>query len=143
MLATRIVVEAGRAVAVEALQDGQPVTFRAAREIVCSAGAIETPKLLMLSGIGEAPRCRRWHPGVHHSPRVGRNLQDHLIAKFIYRSKPCGTLNEIMQSPLRKAKMGLDYLLSRTGPLAIGAGEANAFARVTPVPRKRRCSSSS
>ncbi len=133
VLATRIVVEAGRAVAVEALQNGQPVTFRAAREIVCSAGAIETPKLLMLSGIGDAAALQGLGiPVVHHSPQVGRNLQDHLIAKFIYRSKPCGTLNEILQSPLRKAKMGLDYLLSRAGPLSIGAGEANAFARVTP-----------
>ena len=133
VLATRIVVENGRAVAVEALQDGRPVTFAAAREIICSAGAIETPKLLMLSGIGDGAALQALGiPVVHHSPGVGRNLQDHLIAKFIYRSKPCGTLNEILQSPLRKAKMGLDYLLSRSGPLAIGAGEANAFARVTP-----------
>jgi choline dehydrogenase len=133
VLATRIVVESGRAVAVEALHNGQPVTFRGSREIVCSAGAIETPKLLMLSGIGDGAALQGLGiPVVHHSPGVGRNLQDHLIAKFIYRARPCGTLNEIMQSPLRKAKMGLDYLLSRSGPLAIGAGEANAFARVTP-----------
>jgi choline dehydrogenase len=131
--ATRILVQDGRAVAVEALQDGRPVTFRAAREVVCSAGAIETPKLLMLSGIGDGAALQGLGiPVVHHSPQVGRNLQDHLIAKFIFRSKPCGTLNEILQSPWRKARMGLDYLLSRAGPLAIGAGEANAFARVTP-----------
>ena len=133
VLATRIVVEDGRAVAVEALRDGRPVTFRAAREIVCSAGAIETPKLLMLSGIGDgAALMALGIPVVHHSPGVGRHLQDHLIAKFIFRARPCGTLNEIMLSPLRKARMGLDYLLSRSGPLAIGAGEANAFARVSP-----------
>ena len=133
VLATRIVVEQGRAVAVEAVQDGRSVTFRAAREIVCSAGALETPKLLMLSGIGDGEALRALGiPVVHHSPGVGRNLQDHLIAKCIYRAKPCGTLNEIMRSPLRQAKMGLDYLLSRAGPLSIGAGEANAFARVTP-----------
>ncbi len=133
VLATRIVVENGRATAVEAIQDGQPVTFRAAREIVCSAGAIETPKLLMLSGIGDGAALQALGiPVVHHSPGVGKNLQDHLIAKVIYRSRPCGTLNEILLSPLRKARMGLDYLLSRTGPLAIGAGEANAFARITP-----------
>lgn len=133
VLASRIVVENGRAVAVEAQRNGQPVTLRAAREIVCSSGAIETPKLLMLSGIGDGAALQALGiPVVHHSPGVGRNLQDHLIAKFIYRTKPCGTLNEILQSPFRKAKMGLDYLLSRTGPLSIGAGEANAFARVTP-----------
>lgn len=133
VLATRILLDGGRAVAVEALQGGQPVTFRAGREIVCSAGAIETPKLLMLSGIGDGAALQALGiPVAHHSPGVGRNLQDHLIAKCIYRARPCGTLNEIMLSPLKKARMGLDYLLSRTGPLAIGAGEANAFARVTP-----------
>lgn len=133
VLVRRIMVEGGRAVAVEAQRDGKPVTFRAAREIVCSAGAIETPKLLMLSGIGDGAALQALGiPVVQHSPGVGKNLQDHLIAKFIYRSKPCGTLNEIMRSPLRQARMGLDYLVSRTGPLAIGAGEANAFARVTP-----------
>ncbi|MBR0652940.1 choline dehydrogenase [Roseomonas terrae] len=133
VLATRILVEDGRATAVEARQNGQPVIFRAAREIVCSAGAIETPKLLMLSGIGDGAALQALGlPVVLHSPGVGKNLQDHLIAKCIYRSKPCGTLNEILLSPFRKARMGLDYLLSRAGPLAIGAGEANAFARVTP-----------
>ncbi len=60
VLATRIVIEQGRAVAVEALQDGRPVTFRGRGESVCSAGALETPKLLMLSGIGDtASRCAR------------------------------------------------------------------------------------
>jgi choline dehydrogenase len=133
VLATRIVIAEGRAVAVEALRNGQPVTFHARREIVCAAGAIETPKLLMLSGIGDGAALQALGiPVVLHAPQVGKNLQDHLIAKFIYRSRPCGTLNEIMLSPLKKARMVLDYLLWRTGPLAIGAGEANAFARVTP-----------
>jgi len=133
VLVRRILVENGRAIAVEATQGGRPVTFRAAREIVCSAGALETPKLLMLSGIGDGAALQAMGiPVAHHSPGVGRNLQDHLIAKFIYRTRPCGTLNEIMLSPWKKARMGLEYLLARQGPLAIGAGEANAFARVTP-----------
>ena len=133
VLATRIIVENGRAVGVAARQNGQPVTFRATRSVVCSAGAIETPKLLMLSGIGDGGALQALGiPVTHHSPGVGQNLQDHLIAKFIYRARPCGTLNEMLRSPFGKAKMGLDYLLSRKGPLSIGAGEANAFARVTP-----------
>ncbi len=133
VLATRILIEGGRAIGVEARQNGQAVTFAARREVVCSAGAIETPKLLMLSGIGDGAALQGLGlPVALHSPGVGRNLQDHLIAKFIYRTRPCGTLNEIMRSPLRKARMGLDYLLARRGPLAIGAGEANAFARITP-----------
>ncbi|MFN6956472.1 MAG: GMC family oxidoreductase [Acetobacteraceae bacterium] len=133
VLARRIVVQDGRAVAVEAERDGEPLLFRAAREIVCCAGAIETPKLLMLSGIGDGAALHAMGiPLARHSPGVGRNLQDHLIAKFIFRAKPCGTLNEILLSPWKKARMGLDYLLAQQGPLAIGAGEANAFARVTP-----------
>jgi choline dehydrogenase len=125
----RILFEDGRAVGVET---GQGV-FRATREIVLSAGAIETPKLLMLSGIGDAAALAELGiASVAHSPDVGRNLQDHLIAKFIFRTKPCGTLNEILGSHLRRGAMGLDWLLRRAGPLAIGAGEATAFARITP-----------
>jgi choline dehydrogenase len=125
----RILFEQGRAVGVETAQG----VFRAAREIVLSAGAIETPKLLLLSGIGDGEALRDLGiPLLAHSPDVGRNLQDHLIAKFIYRTKPCGTLNEILASPLRKGAMGLEWLLSRGGPLAIGAGEATGFARITP-----------
>jgi len=125
----RILFEEGRAVGV---QTGQGV-FRATREIVLSAGAIESPKLLMLSGIGDAAALAEFGiESVAHSPDVGRNLQDHLISKFIFRTKPCGTLNEILGSNFRKGAMGLDWLLRRAGPLAIGAGEATAFARITP-----------
>jgi choline dehydrogenase len=125
----RVLFEGRRAVGV-ATASGE---FRAARCVVLSAGAIETPKLLMLSGIGDGAALQALGiPVVAHSPDVGRNLQDHLIARFIWRVKPCGTLNEILGSPLRKATMGLDWLLRRSGPLAIGAGEATAFARVTP-----------
>ncbi|WP_426959392.1 GMC family oxidoreductase [Muricoccus radiodurans] len=125
----RIVFEGNRAVAVQTAEG----TFRAAREIILSAGALETPKLLMLSGIGDGQVLADFGiPVVAHSPDVGRNLQDHLIAKFIYRTKPCGTLNEILGSHFRKGAMGLDWLFRRAGPLAIGAGEATAFARITP-----------
>jgi choline dehydrogenase len=127
--AHRVIFEGRRAVGV-ATDAGE---FRARRCIVLSAGAIETPKLLMLSGIGDGAALQRLGIGtVAHSPDVGRNLQDHLIAKFIFRTKPCGTLNEILQSHVRKAGMGLDWLLRGMGPLAVGAGEATAFARVTP-----------
>ncbi|WP_137179608.1 GMC family oxidoreductase [Roseomonas sp. AR75] len=107
--------------------------FRARRSVVVSCGALETPKLLMLSGIGEGDALGALGiPVVAHSPDVGRNLQDHLIAKFIWRVKPCGTLNEILASRMKQAAMGLDWLLRKSGPMAIGAGEASAFIRVTP-----------
>jgi choline dehydrogenase len=127
--AQRVIFEGRRAVGV-ATAEG---VFRARRAVVLSAGAIETPKLLMLSGIGDGAALQALGiPAVAHSPEVGRNLQDHLIAKFIFRTKPCGTLNEILGSLPRKAGMGLDWLLRGAGPLAIGAGEATAFARITP-----------
>ncbi len=132
-IATRIILADGRATGVAAITPAGEQTIIARRQVVVCAGAIETPKLLMLSGIGDGAHLAEM--GIEtrlHAPGVGRNLQDHLIAKFILRTKPCGTMNEIMRSPLRQAKMGLDYLISRKGPLAIGAGEANAFARVTP-----------
>jgi choline dehydrogenase len=132
-IATRIAIEGGRATGIVAMTPGGERTYAARRQVVLSAGAIETPKLLMLSGIGDGAHLAEM--GIEtrlHAPGVGRNLQDHLIAKFILRTRPCGTLNEIMRNPLRKAGMGLDYLIGRRGPLAIGAGEANAFARVTP-----------
>lgn len=108
-------------------------TFRARRCVVLSAGAIETPKLLMLSGIGDGAALQALGiPTIHHSPGVGQNLQDHLIARLIFRTRPCGTLNEVLRSPLRKAAMGLDWALRKSGPMAIGAGEATAFAKITP-----------
>ena len=131
--AQRLVIEGGRATGVVVKRGGADVVFRARRSVVVCAGSLETPKLLMLSGIGDGAALQAMGiPVAHHSPGVGKNLQDHLIAKLIYRTKPCGTLNEILTSNLRKAKMGLDYLLRQMGPLAIGAGEANLFARVTP-----------
>ena len=129
-VAVRRLIFEGRRVVGVATAGGE---FRARRGVVVSAGAIETPKLLMLSGIGDGAALQAMGiPVVAHSPDVGRNLQDHLIAKFIFRTRPCGTLNEMLASPLRKAAIGLDWLLRKSGPLNIGAGEATGFIKVTP-----------
>jgi choline dehydrogenase len=125
----RLMFEGTRCVGVATAQG----EFRARREVVVSCGSLETPKLLMLSGIGDGAALQEFGiPVVAHSPDVGRNLQDHLIAKFIWRTKPCGTLNEHLGSRFRQAAMGLDWLMRKQGPLAIGAGEATGFVRVTP-----------
>lgn len=127
--AHRLLFEGTRCVGVETAAG----IFRARREVVVCSGALETPKLLMLSGIGDGAALRELGiPLVAHSPDVGRNLQDHLIAKFIFRTRPCGTLNEILRSRVKQAAIGLDWLLRKQGPLAVGAGEATAFLRVTP-----------
>jgi choline dehydrogenase len=63
---------------------------------------------------------------------VGQNLQDHLIARLSFRTRPAGTLNEITASRLRMAAMAVGYAVNRTGPMAVGATEATLFARATP-----------
>ncbi|MEJ1976890.1 MAG: GMC oxidoreductase, partial [Acetobacteraceae bacterium] len=113
--------------------DGTVAEFRARREVVVCAGAIATPKLLMLSGIGDGAALQAMGlPVVAHRPGVGRNLQDHFIARLSFRTRPAGTMNEIMANPVRKAAMALGYAVRRTGPMAVGAAEAMLFARVTP-----------
>ncbi|MFC4166380.1 GMC family oxidoreductase [Teichococcus aestuarii] len=131
----RVLLREGRAIGVAARREGEAgeVEFHAAREVVLSAGAIATPKLLMLSGIGDGAALGAF--GIEtrvHSAGVGKNLQDHLIARLAFRTRPAGTVNEIMANPLRLGWTALGYALRRSGPLAVGATEATAFARVTP-----------
>ncbi len=132
--ARRVVAEGGRAVGVEVTLPGQTAAFvAAAREVVLSSGSIATPHLLMLSGIGDAVAlAAHGIASVLHSPGVGQNLQDHLIARLTYRTRPAGTLNEITASPVRMAAMALGYAVRRNGPMAVGATEATLFARATP-----------
>ncbi len=128
----RLTIEAGRVTGcVARRQDGTVLAVNAARETVLCAGAIASPQILMLSGIGDGPALQALGLPVHlHRPGVGQNLQDHLIARAVFRTRPAGTLNEIMASKLRMGAMALEYALRRRGPMAVGAGEAALFARV-------------
>lgn len=127
--ALRILFEGKRAIGVETTAG----IFHAAREIVVSCGAIETPQLLMLSGVGPgAQLAAHGIATVADSPEVGRNLQDHLIAKYIFRTKPCGTLNELLRSPFGWARMAWQWLARAAGPFTISAGEATAFFKTAP-----------
>jgi choline dehydrogenase len=122
----------GRARAVEVEQNGQTRTFRARREVILSAGAVDTPKLLQLSGIGDGSMLSAH--GIrtyYHLPAVGQNLQDHLCASFYYRSKR-PTLNGDFGSLLGQAKFGLTYLLKRSGPFAMSVNQAGGFFRGAP-----------
>ncbi len=123
----------GRATGVEADTPAGRQVFTAAREVVLCGGAIASPHLLMLSGIGDgAALAALGIAPVLHRPGVGQNLQDHLIARLSYRTRPAGTLNEITARRLRMAAMALRYAVSRSGPMAVGATEATLFARATP-----------
>ena len=136
--ARRVLIEDGRATGVLAWRGdnarrGEEERFLARREVVLCAGAIASPQLLMLSGVGDAAALRAMGIEVAADlPGIGRNLQDHLIARLGLRTKPADTLNEVMASRWRLARTALGYALRRAGPLAIGAGEATLFAPVTP-----------
>jgi len=132
--ALRLLIENRRAVGcVVRRADGSTAEMRAAREVVVCSGSIATPKLLMLSGIGDGTALQALGLNVVlDRPGVGQNLQDHFIARFGYRTRPAGTLNEITASRLRTAGMAAHYALRRRGPMEVGATEATLFARVTP-----------
>ena len=131
---SRLVIEDGRATGCIAQRDGgAPETFGAAREVILCAGTIASPKLLMLSGIGDGAALQALGiPVVVHRPTVGQNLQDHLIVRFTFRTRPAATMNELTATRLRMAAMALGYAMRRTGPMAVGATEATLFARLTP-----------
>ncbi len=133
-LALRLLFEGSRAVGVVVRgPDGQEEAWRARREVIVACGAIESPKLLMLSGIGDGAALQGM--GIEtrvHRPAVGQNLQDHFMVRMAFRTKPADTLNETMANPLKMAKMGMDWALRRRGHMTIGASEASLFARVLP-----------
>lgn len=131
---TKLLIENGRVIGCDARRaDGSPARFTASRETVLSAGAIMSPKLLLLSGIGDGAALQSLGiPVALHRPGVGENLQDHLIVRYMFRTRPAQTLNELTATRLRMAMMGIGYALRRTGPMAVGATEATLFARVTP-----------
>ena len=129
----RVMVADGRATGVQVRLGGETRVIAAAREVVLCGGAIATPHLLLLSGIGDGAALAAFGiETVLHRPAVGQNLQDHLIARLTYRTHKAGTLNEITHSPVRMAAMALEYAVRRSGPMAVGATEATLFARATP-----------
>ena len=105
---------------------------RAHAEVLLCAGAIGSPQILQLSGIGPARLLRdRGIDPVHDLPGVGENLQDHLQLRAVYRcTRP--TLNDEVNNPVRKALIGVEYLLKRSGPMSMGASQVYVFARTRP-----------
>jgi choline dehydrogenase len=130
---TAILFEGKRAVGVRYVKDGQPYILRAAREVVLCAGALQSPQLLQLSGVGPAALLQeRGIPVVHALPGVGENLQDHLQIRLIYEVARPITTNDQLRSLWGKARMGLEWLLRGRGPLAVGINQGAMFCRVLP-----------
>jgi choline dehydrogenase len=129
----RVLFEGTRAVGVEYARNGRREQARAGAEVVVSAGAIGSPKLLQLSGIGEPQALRALGIAVQHAlPAVGRHLQDHYQARLVYKTRRPITLNDHAGTAARRLLIGADYLLRRRGALTFGASLAGAFARTQP-----------
>ncbi|MGU7838016.1 GMC family oxidoreductase [Burkholderia sp. AW33-5] len=131
VLVRRVTFDGTRATGVIVAGEHGDETLAAAREVILAAGAVDTPKLLQLSGVGDpALLARQRVPLVHALPAVGRNLQDHLCVSFYFKAnRP--TLNDEMGTLLGKLKIGLRYLLTRRGPLAMSVNQAGGFFRGT------------
>ena len=132
-LTSRIVVEGGRAVAVEYLQGGRTLHARAGREIVLSGGAINSPQILQLSGIGPGELLRRHGIDVvHEMPGVGAGLQDHFQARVVHELNAPMSLNDDVRGIFGKVRVGAQWLLFRSGPLTVSAGQVALFTRTRP-----------
>lgn len=114
---------------IEWISKGRVHSATADREVILSAGALQSPQILQLSGIGPADLLRGLGiPVVADSPEVGRNLQDHYQARLIVRLKDRISLNDQVRNPVELAKMGLQWLLAGNGPLTVGAGQVGGAA---------------
>ncbi|KPF44979.1 GMC family oxidoreductase [Rhizobium sp. AAP43] len=131
--ARRLLVEAnGRVSGVEVIQHGRLVTYSARREVILTAGAVDTPKLMQLSGFGDGSvLLKHGISPQRHLPAIGQNLQDHLCGSFYYRSKR-PTLNGDFASLIGQARFGLMWLLKRSGPFAMSVNQAGGFFRGSP-----------
>jgi choline dehydrogenase len=124
--------EGRRVVGVKTLRGGEAVTVKARREVVLSAGAIASPQLLMVSGIGAPEELRAHDINVNVALEgVGRNLQDHLQARPVYCCR-AATINTELRNWFRLALMGLQYALSRSGPMTMAASLGTGFLKTRP-----------
>lgn len=131
--AQRIEFEGRRAVGVHFLQDGVQTYAGARAEIVLAAGAIGSPQLLQLSGVGPGRYLSSLGiPVVLDLPGVGNNLQDHLQLRLVYKLRNARTLNTMASSLWGKAMMGLEYYLRKRGPLTMAPSQLGIFARSSP-----------
>ena len=131
-LTHRIVFNGNQAAEVEVERGNSIETYRANREIILCAGAINSPQLLMLSGIGDGSHLQEFQiPTRHHLPGVGGNLHDHLQIRSVYRcSVP--TLNDEVSNFFYRVLIGLRYFAFRTGPMSMAASQIGIFTNSSP-----------
>lgn len=133
VLTDRLIIENGRAVGVRFRQGGEPVEARARGEVILCAGSIGSVQVLQRSGIGPAEWLSQ--AGIEvvlDKPGVGRNLQDHLQQRAIYKVEGVKTLNETYYNLFKRGWMGVDYALRRRGPLTMAPSQLGIFTRSDP-----------
>ncbi|MEK9722384.1 MAG: GMC family oxidoreductase N-terminal domain-containing protein [Rhodospirillaceae bacterium] len=129
----RIDFDGTRAVGVTYRQRGREVSVRANAEIVLAGGAVNSPQLLQLSGVGPAAHLKSHGIDVvHDSPGVGADLQDHYQARLLLEVNKPITVNDEVNNPLRRIGIGLKYILQRRGPMTFSAGHVGVFTKVLP-----------
>ena len=122
-----------RCIGVRVVRNGAEVVARASREVIVCAGSIGSPQLLQLSGIGPAALLKQHGIGVRADlAGVGENLQDHLQIRAVYRVEGVPTLNVLASTLVGKARIGLEYLLKRSGPMSMAPSQLGAFTRSSP-----------
>lgn len=129
---TRVLFKGKNAAGVEFLDRGKLQQARVSREVILSAGAICSPQILQLSGIGAKSLLDDVDvPLIRDLPGVGRNLQDHLQIRLVYKTTQ-RTLNDEVNNLLKRTWVGLQYLLNRTGPLTLAASQVVIFTKSNP-----------
>ena len=132
--ARRITFDQRRATGVEIQLSNGAGHLTARRQVVLCAGAIGSPQLLQISGVGPGALLQSLHvPVVHELSGVGENLQDHLQLRLIYKVQNIRTLNERANSLLGKIGMGLEYLLFKQGPMTMAPSQLGIFAKSDPA----------
>jgi choline dehydrogenase len=130
---SKVIFDGSKAIGVECLQKRgkTDLTFHANKEVILSAGAISSPQILQLSGIGDEALLNKLDiKTIHHNPAVGKNLQDHLQIRLVYKTNT-RTLNDELNTWWKKALIGMQYILFRTGPLTLSASQVFAFTNTS------------
>jgi choline dehydrogenase len=126
---TRLVMDGKRVTGVEYQQGGRIGTADAKAEVVLCAGAINSPQILQCSGIGDPEQLKAVGVETRHAlTGVGKNLQDHLQIRLVFKTNK-RTLNDELNNPLKQMMVGIQYFLTRTGPLTLAASQVTIFTR--------------
>ena len=131
---SRLTVDAGRCAGLVYRTGATEHDVRVREEVILAAGAINSPQLLELTGIGQPERLQACGiPVVHRLDGVGENLQDHLQLRTVMKVRACGTLNTLSRGWYGKLRIATEYALKRSGPMSMSPSQLGAFARSDPA----------